>query len=158
MLKLRLGLYLALFLGLVAGCSSGKNPEAPARVSGVVTYQGKPVPGGIIAFHPSGKAPYSSPIGADGTYEVVDLPVGEMAVTVETESLNPNRKSQTYGGAIGEKMKAERWKAEGKAGAGPQQPAGRYIRVPSQYANPKTSPVTVTLEHGRQIKPIELKD
>src|SRR5438105_665858 len=112
MLKLRLGLYFALFLGLVAGCSSGKNPEAPARVSGVVTYQGKPVPGGVIGFHPAGKAAYSSAIGADGTYEVVDLPIGEMAVTVETESVNPARKSQTYGGAAGEKIKAVRMKAE----------------------------------------------
>jgi hypothetical protein len=158
MLKLRLGLYLALSLGLVAGCSSGKNPEAPARVSGVVTYQGKPLPGGMIAFHPAGKAPYSSAIGADGTYEVVDLPAGEMAVTVETESVNPDRKSQTYGGAIGERMKAERLKAEGKAGTMPQQPTGRYRKIPSQYANAKTSPLTLTLEAGRQVKPIELKD
>ena len=158
MLKLRLGLHLALFLGLVVGCSSSTNPEAPARVSGVVTYQGKPVPGGTIAFHPVGKAPYSSSIGADGTYEVVDLPIGEMVVTVESESVNPDRKSQSYGGAIGEKMKAERMKAEGKAGTAPQPPTGRYRKIPSTYANAKTSPLTVTLEHGRQVKPIELKD
>ena len=39
---------LALALALLAGCQ--RNPNAPASISGTVTYKGEPVPAGSVVF------------------------------------------------------------------------------------------------------------
>jgi len=157
MLKFRLGLCVLLALGLMAGCSQ-PNPSAPGRISGQVTLNGSPLPGGNITFHSDGKGTYRSPIGSDGTYEVTDMPTGSMAVTVETESINPANKPPAYTGSGGkmDKMAAERMAAEKRQGASVKSSSGQYKRIPTKYTNPKTSPLTVTIEAGRQVKEFEL--
>src|SRR4051812_14883480 len=111
MMSYRLALVVALALGLVAGCV--KNRQAPAKVSGSVTYKGNPVPAGNIAFH-SDKGTYRASLGEDGTYEIADVPIGELVVTVETGSYDPNKKAPDYGGGKGSKMYAQRIAAEQK--------------------------------------------
>jgi hypothetical protein len=159
MLKYQLGLAGTVCLALLAGCAS-RNPHAPGKVSGQVTYKGNPVPGGTIQFHVEGKAPYASALGKDGTYEITDVPTGEMVVTVETEFLNPARKgASAYGGDKGAKDYAARMKAEMQAGAPVKQATvGQYVKIPKKYGNSKTSPLTVTLEAGRQLKSFDLAD
>jgi hypothetical protein len=122
-----------------------------------VDYNGAPVPGGNISFHTEKGPAYTSSIGRDGTYEIVDLPAGLMVVSVETETANPNKKSIAYGGTKGSKMYAERMAAEGRGGAA-KQPAEAYRKIPGKYANPKTSPLSVTLEAGRQVHNFVLAD
>ncbi len=158
MFKLRLGLLVAVFLALVAACSS-RNPQAPGKISGHVTYKGSPVPAGSIAFHSSeGKGVYGCPLGSDGAYEILDLPAGAMVVTVETDSVNP-KKAPDYPGAKkagkGAQLDAERLAAEGK---GKQAPSGPYVKIPAKYGDPKTSPLNVTIEAGKQVKEFELTD
>src|SRR2546421_12867772 len=76
---------LCLALALVFGCSK-RNPNAPASVNGKVTYKGAAVPAGTITFNAkAGK--YTTSLSTDGTYSSSDLPIGEMVVTVETESV-----------------------------------------------------------------------
>src|SRR5262245_4613526 len=75
---------------LMPGC---KTSPTPAKVSGKITYNGSPIGGGSINFHPvttEGGGNIMFNVKPDGTYEGVDLPVGDCVVTVETESLNPN--------------------------------------------------------------------
>jgi hypothetical protein len=155
MLRLPLGLCAALPFALLVGCS-GKVNQAPGKVSGRVTYKGTAVPAGSIAFHVEGKQTIGSPLASDGTYEITDIPIGPAVVTVETQSVNPATKAPDYGGK-GAKMYAERLAKEGRAAAAREAKA-EYRKIPPNYANPKTSPLHVTLEAGRQVHNFELKD
>lgn len=48
----------------------GCGGPSKAKVKGKVTYNGKPVDGGMISFNPpEGEVPISVKIGSDGTYE-----------------------------------------------------------------------------------------
>src|SRR5437868_4614763 len=111
MRTVRFGLFAALVLALAAGCRSSPNP---GKVSGRVTYKGAPLKGGEVLFHSAGQGSYRGSINQDGTYEITDVPVGEMTVTVDTEFLNPDKKVQTPGGARGAAMANERLAAERK--------------------------------------------
>jgi len=157
LIKIRTGLLLALFLGLAAGCA--KNPAAPGRVSGTVKYKGQALPAGNIYFHSQGKGSYRATLAADGTYEITDIPAGEMVVTVETESLNPSKKAPTYGGGKGAQMYAERMAAEKKAGRTiAAEAAVPYVKIPEKYAKEKTSPLTATIKAGKQVMSFDLTD
>jgi hypothetical protein len=43
-------------------------------------------------------------------------------------------------------------------GSAPEETPRQYIKIPSKYNNPKTSPLTVTAKGGRQVENIDLKD
>jgi hypothetical protein len=92
-------LQVAVFTGCVSiiGCSSG-NPNAPASVSGKVTYKGTTVTAGTISFYTTESGVYTTGINADGSYEAVDIPVGPVEISIETESANPDKKTPVYGG------------------------------------------------------------
>ena len=156
---------------MVLGCKQG-NPNAPARVTGQVTYNGSPVTGGNVYFHPKEGGAIPAPIGPDGRYTAFDILDGEMVVTVETESINPDKKQPEYRGYKGggpSKMYG------GKAGGGAVVPKGKgmemspapesspgvntkYMKIPAKYADPKTSGLTVTLVKGEQTHNIDLTD
>ena len=157
MYKVRLGLFAALALVLAAGC---RTSLTPAKVTGKVTYKGEPVKGGEIAFH-SDQGTYRSSIGQDGSYDISDLPVGEMTVTVDTEFLNPDKKQQIPGGARGMASMNERLKAERAAGRGPasrEDQLARYTKIPVKYSNPASTDLKTKLEKGKQTRDFELKD
>jgi prepilin-type processing-associated H-X9-DG protein len=67
------------------------NPEPPpvpgqkGTVTGRVTYQGQPVPGGTIIFYTGGPE-VAAKIEADGTYTLADVPVGYAGVAVRTNN------------------------------------------------------------------------
>jgi len=142
---------------LEVGCGP-KNPNAPATVSGTVTYKGKKLPGGTVTFHPQSGAggAYTAEL-RDGAYVVKDAPTGEALVAVETESRNPEnlKKQTTYGG--------ERGKAAAKMNAGRRppstvDPATYYVKIPANYSDPKKSGLKKELKPGKQTFDIELKD
>jgi len=157
MIDVRLRLFAAVTLCVLAvGCGS-KNPNAPARVSGQVLYKGSPVPGGAIAFHTEQKTVYATRLDDNGAYEVLDVPAGPLTVTVETESANPSKKVAAYGGDKGAKGYAERLAKEGKAAQGKSN-SGKYRKIPAKYADPKTSRLSVTLDTGSNKQNFELTD
>jgi hypothetical protein len=145
---------------LVAGCGPSK-PKAD--VSGKVTYQSKPVPGGNVIFEASDGKQFTGSIDpADGAYTVLGIEVGgEMKVAIENKSLQPQ-------GAAMNPM-ADPSKFGGKQpppGSGPMKPpegitmtggTGKYIQLPSKYYDPKTSGITFTPQKGKQEFPIDLK-
>ena len=165
-LKGRSVLTLSLFLVVVFGCEQG-NSNAPAKVSGKVTYKGQPVPAGVVTFHPKTESPFAAAsLNEDGSYTITEAPAGEFTVTVETESINPDHKTPTYGppGA--------------GAGAGAGAPAGegagalppgftdlrkttaprKYVKIPEKYSDPKTSSLSAKLSAGKQVKDFSLDD
>jgi hypothetical protein len=154
-LKGALVLALPLCLVVAIGCDKA-NPHAPASVSGKVTYKGEPVTGGTITFHPKTEGPSpTTTINADGTYTITDSPAGDFTVTVETESINPSKKAPQYPGA---------GKAGGATtsspmpGSPPTAAAGKYVKIPQKYADPKTSTLTAKLGAGKQTVNFTLED
>jgi hypothetical protein len=146
------------------GCGSRVNPQAPAYISGSVTYKGKPVTGGTVQFVTQEGVAVSGGIDADGTYAVSDVPMGELIVVVETESINPDHKASTGKDADRRtKMMGDRPPPPGQ-GPGPGAKGGggtageqKYIKIPDQYTKAKTSPLTFTAKAGRQVHTIELQ-
>jgi hypothetical protein len=137
------GAICAALLSAVVGCGSSENaawlPVFPA--SGTVSVDGRPPAGAFVVLHP--KAGYQrAPDGElvrphgivreDGTFELTSYktgdgaPVGEYVVTFEL------RKVVTY--------------PSGDAGPGPN-------LIPSKYAKPNTSPVTVKIEAASNSLP-----
>jgi|SRR5262245_30085030 len=170
--RLLLALPLVCGLLLLAGCKRG-NPHAPARVTGKVTYKSAPVPGGTITFHAPDGTQYPTNIGPDGSYGV-ELPAGDLLVSVETESLNPDRKIPTYdektSGSAGPMAKMY-GKKSGGGGSGKNKAMGspapegasmsssdRYVKIPPRYSDKQKSGLNVLLSKGDQKKDFDLTD
>jgi hypothetical protein len=136
-----------------AGCSGDK--IAPAKVSGNITYNGQPLKAGILQFHTKQGdtyIAYDGRISLDGTYSATDLPEGELIVTVTTEHLNPGRKGPTKSKEYDRRMSAQQ---QPEATAVPQEEP--YTKIPDKYSKPNTSPLSVTLKGGRNLKDLELE-
>src|SRR5262249_55260331 len=104
---LAVGLVLLLSLVVVAA-------KPASSVEGSVTYKGKPLPGGTIAVKVA--------LEPDGTYSAKNVPVGEVKVTIETESVRPKGKPKAKPPAK-DKLKDK----DGKAPV--------YVAIPKKYAD-----------------------
>lgn len=152
------------------GCG-GSNPAAPASISGSVTLNGKPLPGGSVSFFTqAGSTGYTASIGTDGTYSISDVPMGELIVCVETESANPtqpgttggSKDAQRYQQMMGDRRQQAGGPAGGGGGGGAAGAAGadkaaNYVKIDKKFAKPQTSPLTYTAKNGRNVYNIELK-
>jgi hypothetical protein len=100
-----------------------------ARVTGKVTYNGKPVQGGVIVFHSisDSKKSGGGSLKEDGSYSVTNVPIGEAQVTVDTESLKPHLGSL-------------------------------YVKLPDRYMSSEESGLTFTVEAGENSKDFVLED
>jgi hypothetical protein len=124
---LLIGAALTALLAPGGSLPAAEKPGKTGAVQGKVTYKGLPVTGGTVAFHPAKGKPVVAKIQADGGYSAKDVPVGEVVVAVETESVK-------------------------KAGGG-----AKYVKIPAKYAGPKTSGITVTIKEGKQTYDIDLR-
>jgi hypothetical protein len=131
----------ALTLAVSAGCS---NPNAPASLSGKVTYNGAPVTGGTITFAPTKEGgAFNRPIEQDGSYTMPDMAAGDYTVAIETESINPDKPKKSYGPP---------GQAGAAAGSTPPGNAmsvtGKYVKIDPKFADAKTSGLTYTVAGG----------
>jgi hypothetical protein len=151
------------------GCNSG-NPDAPCRIEGKVTYNGNPVTGGLVYFHQSDGTKFSLPIFANGTYSG-ELKEGTYTVTVDTESINPNRKEDPkarggpgamYGGAGANKGAAAaneaKYKQQGSPAPKDAGPQAAYMKIPAKYENPSSSGLSLTPKRGKNEYNITMSD
>jgi hypothetical protein len=134
---------------LVCGCSGSKVPDTTAEVTGTVTYNGKPVPGGMINFVAT-KGGYSGGgnIDENGNFKATTVPVGEVKITVDNSMLNRGRGVPAGGRGPGLKR---------PDAAGPEEVKGHYVDIPNKYANVDTSDLTYTVTKGAQKHDVELK-
>jgi hypothetical protein len=157
-------------LVVVFACSKSKTP---ATVSGKVTYKGETVPGGILYFYSlkedgSPGAEFSCVIKSDGTYSSSQLPEGDLLVSIDTESKNPNSERakadpSKYGKGTGKgafadpKMMMEQMKKNNNV---PDMPSDdtSYLPIPKKYWEPATSGLKVTLKAGKNTFDFNLTD
>jgi len=163
----RLGLLVPLLVAL--GCSGGTG-----KVTGQVTYKGKPVPGGLITFRPADSRQNSVPaeLDAEGKFSVV-LPAGEVTVSIDNRSLEPQPSfgtvvppglSPEIAKKLGGKAKATEGPVEvdptKTADPPPTRRSGRYVPIPERYADTETSGLKFTVKGGgaEQTQNFELTD
>jgi hypothetical protein len=138
---LAVGLVLLLSLAVAAA------KPASSVVKGSVTYKGQPITGGTIAFHPARGKPVKASLEADGTYYAKNVPVGEVKVTIETESLrakgNPKAKAKP----------PDKDKPKDKDSKPPV-----YVAIPKKYADVETTPLRLKVKGGKQTADFKLED
>jgi hypothetical protein len=155
MTRLRLAILFLLVCAMV-GCSSG-NSAVPGSIAGKITYKGQPVKGGTMKFFGTDGVGYDAKILPTGAYSATDIPIGELVVTVDTESLKP-KDIVPKGKDADARMKM--------AGGGQKAPEDRivykpedlYVQIPAKYGTPKTSPLKVTVSKGRNTQDFDLTD
>jgi hypothetical protein len=150
-LKGRFWLASPLLLLFALGCGPD-NPNAPASLSGKVTYQNKAVTGGSVTIIPKEGGAMIRPIMPDGTYNATDMALGEVTITVETESINPDRKAPQYGGGRKDAV------SPAPPGAGSPTGSGTYVKIPDKYSKKETSGFTMTLKAGKNTMDLPLSD
>jgi hypothetical protein len=147
---------------LMCGCS-GKG-GAPGRVSGRVLIDSKPLPGGTVVFRST--APKSFPVTVkldeNGNYAEVELPAGEVTVTVDNRALMPPA-PRGAGIEIPKGLAPEvRAKVEARNRSTPpprpKNQAGTYVPIPARYQLAETAEdLKFTVQSGDQKHDIELK-
>lgn len=136
---------LAALLAAALGCSGGKSGPGSVgpttTVTGKVTVGGKPLTGGMIAFHSAGDMSKNSSgaIKGDGTYEVTGVPPGECKVAIDNSSL---KNAPTVAGGAD---------VPGMAGA------TKYMPIDAKYAKPESSGLTATVKGEKDTADFDLK-
>jgi hypothetical protein len=103
---------------LLAGCLS-----KPDEVTGVVSYQDRPLPSGTITIVSADGKEYFSAIGTNGRYSVLGVPAGPVKIAVKSHAsippgLNPGEKQQA-------------------------------VQIPARYANAEDSGLRATVRGGK---------
>jgi hypothetical protein len=166
-----------------AGCGSG---DKKSKVTGIVTYKNEPVKGGNIYLTNDAGGSFSSPIEMNGAYTITDIVPGTYSVTVDTESVNPDRNAiaatptrsnpntPNAPGSAGKKdaMNKEYADKMGKgSSAGSDAGSGggfgapskeellkRYTKIPGKYGSKLTSGLTFEVGNGTTTKDFPLAD
>jgi hypothetical protein len=137
---------------LLCGCNpSGMGPQG--QVSGKVTYQGKPLPGGRVTFLTSKGLIFSGPIDAEGNYKV-KAAVGEAKVSVDNSMLKKDeapkvdiRHPPGVTPPPGVQVEADNSSAI----------TGTYVPLPARFQSPDSSGLTCNVQSGSQTHDIDLK-
>jgi hypothetical protein len=125
----------------VLASACGQSGPAMGRVSGTVTYQGKPVTAGTVSFISTDttRPNANGKIGADGSYTLQTTEPGDGAQVgdykIVVSGKNPDELNNPLPGA----------------------PIKVKSALPSKYENPDTSELKATVAPGSQTIPIELK-
>ncbi len=104
-----------------------KKQEETGGLSGKVTFNGKPVTGGVIRLTGADGAGIGTEITLDGGYKFKFVKPGEYAVTVDTEGLN-----------------------------NPTKPNPAYVMLPAKFRDPKTSALKIEVKKGESTQDIDI--
>jgi hypothetical protein len=131
---------------LLIGCSGGLRL---GKVSGRVTFKGKPVPTGTIMFHPDEGPTAVGAIGPDGTYTLTTVKPGDGAivgshrVTIQATTVGPGSLADPK--SFEEEMQlAQRKDPKAKVLV----PGQVEWIVPEKYSRPDTTNLTATVQSG----------
>jgi hypothetical protein len=162
----RAGLCVAvpILLASLAGCG-----QESATVTGKVTYQGKALKGGTVAYILAGSPGGTSQIKDDGSYEIQNLKPGAYKILVETESLLPRPGSFGPKSSQGDMKKTmspppganipEGYKPMNivDSEAAQKENAKKYVKIPLNFGKVDETPLQYSVVAGPQTFDIELK-
>lgn len=135
---------------VVSGCSHSVKAPQTTEVSGKVTYNNKPVPGGVVTFVAvKGGFAGNGTIDENGNYKATSVPVGDVKITVSNKMLSAGRGAPApgHGPMLGGRPGGEK----------PNEQKGHYIALPPKYADADTTDLTYTVVSGPQSHDITLK-
>ena len=118
------------FIAILVGCGGGSSiEESRTALSGTVTVNGQPLPGGSVSIVSAEDPRFrvTTMIQEGGAFSVANAPRGAVKLAVETESL--------------------------KLGAPPEV----YIEIPRHYADADTSTLTADVQPGGEPLLIKLQ-
>jgi len=127
----------------VAGCARVKEirlPESGADLKGTVTYDGQKVMVAMVIVQSAGGSA-AGLIGDDGTFNIKNVPVGEVNIGVNTEAGK---------GELKGKMMARAQTKEKVA-------MPKIVDVPPKYFDPTTSGIHTTVNKGQNTYDVVIK-
>jgi hypothetical protein len=131
----------------LAGCNSSTGKQLTgATVFGTVHYKGVAVTGGSVTLVDVND-PNKSMVGqidGNGEYRVVNAPLGEVKVVVETESAK-NDMAELFKKA-----------PEGKVKSISEVPRLKYMKIDEKYGDPEKTDLKFTIAPGEQEHDINL--
>lgn len=139
---------LALLIPLSAGCGANKGK---AVVKGTVTFKGKLLKAGNIAFQTADNRVGTARIDATGHYIVQDAPIGEAKITV----LMPSAPLVTAKPPPGMSMKPPPGMEPPKEAVASSDPRD-FVTLPPKYAVISTTVLTFTVKAGENTHDITL--
>ena len=133
------GAWMLLVVGPLVGCDPGTG-----TLVGTVTYQGVPLPGGIVAVVSADGKVAERKIGEDGAYSIAHAPAGVVRVTVTTQpplvGMNsPNPMARNAPKEPGKQKEA-------------LAPLGKYVAIPKRYRDVDLSGLSCTIAKGHETK------
>lgn len=139
------GVIVALVVGVILnGCAGGASGPKTGQVSGTVTYQGKPVSGVTVVFHPSSGPVATGTTDDSGEFQLMTskpgdgAPVGMCKVTISAPT------------PVGESDPAAAEKAAAEAAA--------QSKIPAKYQSPDSSGLTYDVKEGQNDAKFDLTD
>jgi hypothetical protein len=139
----------------LVGCGGDPGKPRLGRVSGTVTYNGKPVTKGVVSFIPAGGPGIATgqsatgEIGANGSYQLTTFESGDGAVLGEHRVIVQAREEDPA-------LKGRGMPVPDKQGRINIKPP-KYL-VPQKYATTEQSPLSFTVKEGSNRYDIDLKD
>ena len=141
-------------LAWMAGCDRAPRESDHAEVSGQVTIDKKPVPGGQISFVAAkGGFAAAATIDENGNYKI-NAPVGEVTITVNNTALQAQQPRVGKKGGAGGGPPPKELPHPKQADAQPIK--GHWISLPSRYANADSSELKYTVTQGPQTHNVEM--
>jgi hypothetical protein len=158
--RIRLGSAAVVVLLLLgSGCGS------KGSVSGKVFYRDKPLTGGLVQFNHPQLGVLSSPIAADGSYQIAKIPPAEVKIAVTGPPPEKPRSLPKNANMDWERIKAshppgmseEAIKRKMGIQPSPSSPsADAASSIPKKYSDPLQSGLTYTVTSGAQTYDIKL--
>jgi len=133
------------FVSLATGCG-----KRTGKVSGVITFEGKPVTSGSVMFAPPGEPPVTAEIEAGGKYTLAKVPYGLAQVAVVSPDPNPPGFDKLPPGVKHPSGK--------ELPVGPRVEAKDWFPIPDDYASFTDSGLTFEVNQKEATFNIVLKD
>ncbi len=132
---------LAFLIASFSGCNNARG----GKLYGKVTFKGEAVPSGTVAFYGPGDQVANAALQPDGSYEVTEVPLGEVKVSVTTPPPPDPKAAEKLKNNPYVKMRNITVKQE------------KVVSVPRKYNLPGTSGLGLTVTQGSKQFDIPLK-